>query len=58
MAPNENVVGNPIVICTAHIHWDPEFCDVKLIQCMILVQEINTLLQQVHDFLPNFNIIF
>ncbi|VDN56441.1 unnamed protein product [Dracunculus medinensis] len=49
MAPNENVVGNPIVICTAHIHWDPEFCDVKLIQCMILVQEINTLLQQMSE---------
>ena len=21
-----------ILVCTAHIHWDPEFCDVKLIQ--------------------------
>jgi mRNA deadenylase 3'-5' endonuclease subunit Ccr4 len=20
-----------ILVCTAHIHWDPEFCDVKLI---------------------------
>ena len=21
-----------LLVCTAHIHWDPEFCDVKLIQ--------------------------
>ena len=21
-----------ILVATAHIHWDPEFCDVKLIQ--------------------------
>lgn len=47
MAPNDNVVGNPLVVCTAHIHWDPEFCDVKLIQSMMLVQEICTLLDEV-----------
>lgn len=50
MAPNDNVVGNPLVVSTAHIHWDPEFCDVKLIQSMMLVQEINTLLDEVCFF--------
>ncbi|VDK58021.1 unnamed protein product [Gongylonema pulchrum] len=47
MAPSENVVGNPLVVCTAHIHWDPEFCDVKLIQSMMLAQEITILLDEV-----------
>lgn len=58
MTPNDSVVGNPLVVCTAHIHWDPEFCDVKLIQSMILVQEIATLLDEVQhtidlDFLES-----
>ncbi|CAD5220592.1 unnamed protein product [Bursaphelenchus okinawaensis] len=35
----ESVVGTPLVLCAAHIHWDPEFCDVKLIQSMMLVHE-------------------
>ncbi|EJW80170.1 hypothetical protein WUBG_08921, partial [Wuchereria bancrofti] len=49
MAPSDNVVGNPLVVSTAHIHWDPEFCDVKLIQSMMLVQEINTLLDEISE---------
>ncbi|CAD5227343.1 unnamed protein product [Bursaphelenchus xylophilus] len=35
----DSVVGTPLVLCAAHIHWDPEFCDVKLIQSMMLVHE-------------------
>uniref|UniRef100_A0A0R3RJ73 poly(A)-specific ribonuclease n=1 Tax=Elaeophora elaphi TaxID=1147741 RepID=A0A0R3RJ73_9BILA len=49
MAPNDNVVGNSLVVSTAHIHWDPEFCDVKLIQSMMLVQEISTLLDEISE---------
>ena len=31
--PEETEVQHQqILVCTAHIHWDPEFCDVKLIQ--------------------------
>lgn len=45
--PNENVAGNMLVICTAHIHWDPEFCDVKLIQSMMLVHELQKVLDKV-----------
>ena len=29
-APSE--AQQSILVATAHIHWDPEFCDVKLIQ--------------------------
>ena len=43
----ENVTGNKLVVCTAHIHWDPEFCDVKLIQSMMLVHELQKLLDKI-----------
>ena len=32
-------------MCTAHIHWDPEFSDVKLIQTMMLMKELKTILE-------------
>ncbi|XP_063974201.1 CCR4-NOT transcription complex subunit 6-like isoform X1 [Diachasmimorpha longicaudata] len=35
-----------ILVCTAHIHWDPEFCDVKLIQTMMLSNELRSILDQ------------
>lgn len=44
---NDNVVGNPLVVCTAHIHWDPEFCDVKLVQTMMLAHEVSRMLEDV-----------
>lgn len=30
----------PLLVCTAHIHWDPEYCDVKLVQTMMLMHEL------------------
>ena len=33
-------LGQLVLVCTAHIHWDPEFCDVKLIQTIMLMSEI------------------
>lgn len=44
---NDNVVGNPLVVATAHIHWDPEFCDVKLVQSMMLTHEVSRVLEEV-----------
>lgn len=35
-----------ILVCTAHIHWDPEFCDVKLIQTMMLSNELRAILEE------------
>lgn len=43
----DSVVGNLLTVCTAHIHWDPEFCDVKLIQSMMLVNELQKVLDKV-----------
>ena len=49
VSTNDNVVGSPLVVCTAHIHWDPEFCDVKLVQTMMLASELQKLLSEVAE---------
>ena len=30
-----------ILIANAHLHWDPEFCDIKLVQTIILMNAIH-----------------
>jgi CCR4-NOT transcription complex subunit 6 len=47
--PEDLVVGSKIVLCAAHVYWDPEFCDVKLIQSMMLVHECARQIEQVAD---------
>ncbi|KAK9879023.1 hypothetical protein WA026_003836 [Henosepilachna vigintioctopunctata] len=44
-APEGTFAQQPILVCTAHIHWDPEFCDVKLIQTMMLSKELKNILE-------------
>merc|ERR1711981_716926 len=44
-ASNEFVKQN-ILLATCHIHWDPEFCDVKLVQTMILVDQLRKILEE------------
>ncbi|XP_014233843.1 CCR4-NOT transcription complex subunit 6-like isoform X2 [Trichogramma pretiosum] len=39
-------VHQNVLVCTAHLHWDPEFCDVKLIQTMMLSNELKSILDQ------------
>ncbi|KAI6218823.1 Leucine-rich repeat and Endonuclease exonuclease phosphatase domain containing protein [Aphelenchoides fujianensis] len=41
----DSVVGVPLILCAAHIHWDPEYCDVKLIQSMMMVHECARLIE-------------
>ncbi|XP_065846589.1 CCR4-NOT transcription complex subunit 6-like [Oscarella lobularis] len=36
-----------IMVSNSHIHWDPEFKDVKLIQTIILVNELQQIMKQV-----------
>nr|XP_027198271.1 uncharacterized protein LOC113792565 isoform X1 [Dermatophagoides pteronyssinus] len=38
--------SQPLVVCTAHIHWDPEYCDVKLIQTMLMMRELQKFIDQ------------
>ena len=33
-----------ILVTNTHIHWDPEYCDVKLIQAIMLLSELETIL--------------
>jgi CCR4-NOT transcription complex subunit 6 len=42
----------PLLVCTAHIHWDPEFCDVKLVQTMMLMHELRLIAEEAE---PAFN---
>ena len=35
-----------MLVCTAHIHWDPEYCDVKLIQTLMLTNEVKMIIEQ------------
>ncbi|UYV75800.1 CNOT6L [Cordylochernes scorpioides] len=36
----------PLLVSTVHIHWDPEFSDVKLIQTMMLVYELRDIIEE------------
>jgi mRNA deadenylase 3'-5' endonuclease subunit Ccr4 len=36
-------------VCSAHIHWDPEFCDVKLIQTMMLMEQLRQIVESCHN---------
>lgn len=41
--------GRHILVCNTHIHWDPEHCDVKLIQTIMLMNELKCIAKQ-HGF--------
>ncbi|OWF49841.1 uncharacterized protein LOC110451168 isoform X1 [Mizuhopecten yessoensis] len=52
-APPENLIRQQIMVATAHIHWDPEFCDVKLIQTMMLMWELKHVIEEsIRSFRP------
>ena len=34
-----------LFVGTAHIHWDPEYCDVKVVQTLMLLNEIKTMME-------------
>lgn len=42
-----------LLVCTAHIHWDPDYCDVKLIQTLMFTNEIKLIIEQAQrEFKP------
>lgn len=43
---SEAQVKQPLVVATAHIHWDPEFSDVKLIQTMMLMWRLKQVMEE------------
>ncbi|EGF83374.1 hypothetical protein BATDEDRAFT_9186 [Batrachochytrium dendrobatidis JAM81] len=36
--------GDRLMIANAHLHWDPAYCDVKLIQTAMMIEEVERLL--------------
>lgn len=44
--PEASQLNQLVLVTTAHIHWDPEFCDVKLIQTMMLVDQIKRVIEE------------
>lgn len=45
-----------LLVCTAHIHWDPEYCDVKLVQTLMFTNEIKQIVEQANrEFRPHLN---
>ena len=38
-----------LFVCTAHIHWDPEYCDVKIVQTLMLLSELKTIMDDAID---------
>ncbi|KAG8233684.1 hypothetical protein J437_LFUL008115 [Ladona fulva] len=51
------VVPQRILVCTAHIHWDPEYCDVKLIQTMMLSHELRVILDEIAESHPGYRML-
>ena len=44
--PPEGQQRQPVLVATCHIHWDPEYCDVKLIQTMMLMAELKNIVEE------------
>ncbi|CAF0807740.1 unnamed protein product [Adineta ricciae] len=45
-----------LFVCTAHIHWDPEYCDVKVVQTLMLLSELKTIIEDaIQKHRPNSN---
>lgn len=51
--PTHGVKHNKMVILNTHINWDPEYCDVKLIQNIMFMSEVSYLKYNLTNFAPN-----
>jgi CCR4-NOT transcription complex subunit 6 len=40
------IIIKTVMVSTAHIHWDPEYSDVKLIQTMMLISELKKIIEE------------
>ncbi|XP_076458540.1 uncharacterized protein LOC143292236 [Babylonia areolata] len=43
---NMPVVPHYLVVATAHIHWDPEYSDVKMVQTVMLMSELQAFVKK------------
>lgn len=44
--------GSRIIVCNAHIHWDPLYSDVKIVQAALLMEEIEKLANNFAKYPP------
>ena len=52
--PAPKGVTQMLMVSTAHIHWDPALPDVKLVQSMMLLEELNKFVKEASmQFRPN-----
>ena len=45
-------LGEKVVVCNAHMHWDPEYSDVKMIQSFLLTTELDRIIR-LHNRQPH-----
>ncbi|KAL7982155.1 hypothetical protein Chor_001212 [Crotalus horridus] len=49
MKPLHTVDSQLLIIANAHMHWDPEYSDVKLVQTMMFISELKNILEKASD---------
>lgn len=42
-----------ILVANAHMHWDPEYSDVKLVQTMMFLSEMKNIIDKASQSLPS-----
>ena len=51
-----------MVVCNAHMHWDPEYSDVKMIQSFLLTTELDRIIRlhnrQPHEMPGSYKLAF
>ena len=49
---SDEELGEKVVVCNAHMHWDPEYSDVKMIQSFLLTTELDRIIR-LHNRQPH-----
>jgi len=53
LPPDAGQVSQNLVVTSVHIHWDPDYCDVKLIQSIMLMEQLGQIVEEWGRSLPN-----
>lgn len=48
--------GSRLIVANVHVHWDPEFRDVKLVQVAMLMDELEKIAERFAKFPPKLNV--
>ncbi|XP_067935566.1 CCR4-NOT transcription complex subunit 6-like isoform X2 [Watersipora subatra] len=50
--PGSESFCRPVVVATTHYTWDPDYCDVKLIQSIMMMSELKQFVERANSLLP------